>query len=225
MFHCFNILSRHAVPDAVKRKDFAKASRQDTTLEMIRKWLNGARAGDIGQYNSIKDELSVTYDDMVLRGNRLCVPKKLQATIIDIVHQGHQEMVRTKQLLRKYVWFPDIDELLRASSIALAIDFYGPMKNGKYKLIFIDEYSRYPIIKKLLENTDTLIEIFSLFGIPRQIKSDNGPPFDGFKWKEFSKEQGFRIHRITPYLLRANGLCEHYMRNLEKVKVLGDVMS
>ena len=47
-------------------------------------------------------------DGLVLRGNRICIPKSLQNQIVTLAHQGHQGIVRTKQLVRNYVWFPGI---------------------------------------------------------------------------------------------------------------------
>ena len=62
-----------------------------------------------------------------------------------------------------------------------------------------------------------LNEIFSVFGIPETVKSDNCPPFNSFKFKQFAVEQGFRHKKITPLWPRSNGMCERFMRNLGKV--------
>jgi hypothetical protein len=45
-----------------------------------------------------------------------------------------------------------------------------------------DDYSRYPIVSKVSSTsakvvTKKLEEIFTQFGIPEVVKSDNGPPF------------------------------------------------
>jgi hypothetical protein len=39
-------------------------------------------------------------------------PKNLQTRLIDIAHEGHQGIVRTKQLLREQIYFPGIDKLV-----------------------------------------------------------------------------------------------------------------
>ena len=46
---------------------------------------------------------------MVLRGDRIVVPAKLRQRMVEIAHEGHQGLVRTKQLLRAHVWFPGMD--------------------------------------------------------------------------------------------------------------------
>ena len=61
----------------------------------------------------IKDELSINSDENVLlRGTRLVIPKALQKRIVHIAHEGHQGIVKTKQLIREKVWFSGIDSLV-----------------------------------------------------------------------------------------------------------------
>ena len=72
----------------------------------------------------------------------------------------------------------------------LSIDFYGPSSNGVQLLVVIDEYSRYPIVKKVHSTAESHVlpiihEIIATFGIPRVIKSDNGPPFNGKEFERF----------------------------------------
>jgi len=58
---------------------------------------------------------------------------------------------------------------------------------------------------------------FAEYGIPSVLRTDNGPPFNGKAFREFSQRLGFKHRKITPYWPRANGQCERFMRNLEKV--------
>ena len=63
-------------------------------------------------YSNVFDELAVV-DGLVLRGERIVVPRELRETIVTIAHEGHQGIVRTKQLLRAHVWFPGIDKMVK----------------------------------------------------------------------------------------------------------------
>ena len=66
------------------------------------------------------------------------------------------------------------------------IDFYGPLPTGQYVLVVTDCYSRFPEIeilptisvKKVIPKLDN---IFARHGIPSQVTSDNGPPFQTLK--------------------------------------------
>jgi hypothetical protein len=47
---------------------------------------------------------------MLLKDTRIVIRHSLTEKIIDIAHQGHQGIVKTKALLREKVWFPGIDK-------------------------------------------------------------------------------------------------------------------
>ena len=68
---------------------------------------------DLGMkvYSILFDELAVV-DGLVLRGERIVVPRELRETMIKIALEGHQAIVRTKQLLRAHVWFPGNDKMV-----------------------------------------------------------------------------------------------------------------
>ena len=100
----------------------------------------------------------------------------MQEKILNIAHEGHQGVVRTKQLLRSCVWFPGINkkvESLINSCLAcqavdetsapntpiqmtpmpeapwtnVSIDFFGPVHPGnEYLMVLIDDFSRFPIV-------------------------------------------------------------------------------
>jgi len=57
-----------------------------------------------------KEELSVTNDGLILKGNKMIIPSKLQRRILEIAHAGHIGIVKTKALIRSKVWFSGIDE-------------------------------------------------------------------------------------------------------------------
>jgi transposase InsO family protein len=104
----------------------------------------------------------------------------------------------------------------------LSLDFYGPLNDGSYLLVLIDDYSRYRVVNKIKSTSSKIVinqlrNIFSTFGIPKIIRSDNGPPFNAFDFKHFAKNEGFKHRRIIPFWPRANGIAERFMRNLGKV--------
>jgi transposase InsO family protein len=161
-------------------------------------------------------------------------------------------IVKTKQLLRSFVWFKGLDEAVekavnkchqcqinsrpppphpnRPTEMPqcpweeVGIDFKGPLASGHYLMVLVDDHSRYPIVVKLssinFESVQKhLSQIFSMFGVPRVLKSDNGPPFQSYKFKQFAEQEGFQHRRVTPYWPQANGCCERFMKNLGKVVI------
>lgn len=111
----------------------------------------------------------------------------------------------------------------------LATDLYGPLsENGNYLFVVTDQYSRYPLVNEV-KRTDAkticnvLKEMFSTFGIPNLIKSDNGPPYNSAEFEAFSKYMGFKHQRTTPYHHRSNGQVEAFMKNLTKMRRIAKI--
>jgi transposase InsO family protein len=69
----------------------------------------------------------------------------------------------------------------------------------------MDDYSRYPEVEILKSTIPKLDKIFSAFGIPRQVKTDNGPPFNSIDFQKFANHLGFSHRKTTPYWPQANG--------------------
>ena len=56
-------------------------------------------------------------------------------------------------------------------------------------------------------------KIFRLFGYPKEIKTDNGPPFHSYLVRQFMLKNSIKHRKITPLWPRANAICERFMRN------------
>ena len=104
----------------------------------------------------------------------------------------------------------------------VAGDFYGPMEDGTYWFVNICEHSQWASVDKVRktdeEHTEKVLErLFSTFGAPVVYKSDNGSPFQSYRFAEFAKRWGFKHRRVTPEWPRANGKAESFMKKLGKV--------
>ena len=128
---------------------------------------------DLLHFHRLRNELVVTNkENTVLRGSRIVLPQPLRSRAIEIAHEGHQGLGKTKMLLREKIWFPSIDELtkqlidqcipcqangpdsrpepLQMSPLppepwhTVNVDFCGPFPTGEYLLVVIDAYSRFP---------------------------------------------------------------------------------
>ena len=65
-------------------------------------------------FRQIREELTVDCKTSIfLRGTRLIIPTGLRNRVIKLAHEGHQGLARTKALLRKYLWFPDMEQLVK----------------------------------------------------------------------------------------------------------------
>lgn len=120
-----NFVLTKAVPKAVKMEAIQRAVDKDETLQSCKRahmnnsWhkeLEKASSNvkhELSQLHKVKDELTVTSSGIILRGNRIVIPKVLRQDILKIAHEGHQGVVKTKQLIPQKVWFPGIDKKAR----------------------------------------------------------------------------------------------------------------
>jgi len=101
-------------------------------------------------------------------------------------------------------------------------DFYGPLPDGSEVLIMKDQHSKMVIAEEVKStsaaNVLPVIEkTISLIGIPAELKSDNGPPFNGQEFKDFCEIFGIDHKPVTPVAPSANGQVEAFMKNMTKI--------
>ena len=104
----------------------------------------------------------------------------------------------------------------------LVTDFYGPLPTGEYLLVVQDTYSRFPVVEILRSTMATpvieaLDRVMSLYGIPSELGSDNGPPYQSKTLEDFATYMGYYHNHKIPYAPWANGTAEHFMKNLKKL--------
>ena len=141
------------------------------------------------RYRQVRYALMVNEDgNLVLRDYQLVIPSTLQQRAVELAHERHQGMSKTKAFLRTKVWFTGADAaveeavrsckpcqanttrkskeplimsaLPRGPWLEVSIDVCGPLPTGEYLLVMVDEFSRYPIVE-LVRNTaaETVIPV------------------------------------------------------------------
>ena len=93
----------------------------------------------------------------------------------------------------------------------IALDLFE-LKGSTY-LVAVDYYSRFVEVEKLSSTTSSSVitklkSMFSRFGIPVEVISDNGPRFDSQEMMQFSEDYGFRHTTTSPHYPQSNGLAE-----------------
>ena len=108
----------------------------------------------------------------------------------------------------------------------IAIDFCGRLPTGDSLFVIVDRYSRYPLVEimkltKARQVINRLKQIFAMFGYPKRIWSDNGPPFQSREFESFVKSIGAKHRKVTPRYPQANGGIERFMRVISKALKTG----
>ena len=185
--------------NAITINELKVASREDPIIVKLHdyicsgtEWPKKNLSADIEPYYKYKDELS-TYDSFVLRGNRIVVPVELRKRVLQLAHETHQGIVRTKQFLRMRFFWPGLDHevedmvsrcplcvinqpLIHDSPLhtselpdkvwqKVSMDIFGPI-NGQYLLTMMDYFSSWPEAMFLNDiSSDSVIEKLSeVFG-------------------------------------------------------------
>ena len=189
-------LATTSTPKALKTQDIETATQSDATLQAVAEAIQkgnwhyivkrpGAGTEEFRLLERVKDELTVTASgNLILRGTRIVIPKSLQDHVVSLAHEGHQELVKTKSLLREKVWFPNIAKLveskvkscsaclvttpeckrepLQMSPLPAAqwkevsVDF-AEISNTEYLLLITDDHSRYPVVEIVTSTSATTV--------------------------------------------------------------------
>ena len=106
-----NFTAAHAVPKSMTLQEIEQATQSDQQLQAVITALKtGQWHPDVQRFYHSRSELTVTETNLLLHGTRIVMPQALRSRTLDIAHQGHQGIVKTKQLLRSKVWWPGIDK-------------------------------------------------------------------------------------------------------------------
>ena len=60
----------------------------------------------------VRDELSTDDNGLVLRSRCIVIPKALWGRVVELAHQGHQGIAKTKAKLRSKIWFLGMDKMV-----------------------------------------------------------------------------------------------------------------
>ena len=86
----------------------------------------------------------------------------------------------------------------------ITADFYGPLPTGEKLLVVTDLFSKFQIFEIMKTTSYSIVStrldnLFSLFGYPDEITTDNGPQWDSHDIKEFFKSRGIK-HGVNTVL-------------------------
>lgn len=244
---CF--IANSAVPNKMKLEEVEIESEKDTELSALRQAIKDNNFSSCSNsFKMLRNELAVV-GDLVVRGTRLVIPASLRNRVIDLGHEGHQGIVKTKERLRTKVWWPGIDkdvekrvrschqcQIVGERSVPepmtrtkfpegpwedLAVDILGPLPTGESILVCVDYYSRYYEVKVMKSTNSTKViealdNFFTTHGLPKSVRTDNGPQFVSAEFENFLKTNGIEHRHTTPLWPQANGEVERQNRTLLK---------
>lgn len=197
-------------------------------------------------FYSASAEIAVE-NGLLMRGNRIIIPKQLQREMLDKVHEGHQGITKCRERAKCSIWWPGLSKCLedlvascskcfKAQSQRAQPMIASPLPDfpwqkigtdlfewkGSTFLLVVDYYSRFIEIARLNHpNAEEVIthtkSIFARHGIPETVISDNGPQYSSKAYKEFAGDYGFHHRTSSPYYPQANGEAERAVGTIKSL--------
>ena len=104
--------------------------------------------------------------------------------------------------------------------VRIHIDFAGPFHKKMFMLI-VDAHSKWPEIIEMPCTTasktiEELRKLFSAYGLPEQVVTDNGPQFIAEEFAAFLRQNGIKHLKCTPYHPSSNGAVERLVQLFKK---------
>ena len=162
-----HLLKALQIPSALSLYEIQEESSVDPIVSKIISGLktDTLKVNPAKDYAKVIDQLSIAHG-ILLQGARMVIPPSLVKKVVHIGHEGHQGIVKTKQLLRSLVWFPNMDKLIEKhitkctscqasvntpiqepmqSTVlpnypwqCVDVDFIGPLPSGVIYLLFFN---------------------------------------------------------------------------------------
>lgn len=187
------------------------------------------------------------YEEVLCHNDRIIIPERLRRKCLEGIHIGHQGVNSCRNRARATIWWPgmsgQIKEIIESCEICiknstLTNDVFLSTElpnqpwevvgadlfelTGKTFLVVQDYYSKYPEIARLRKTRskdviNRLKDIFARHGIPKIVRTDNGPQFDSNEFKKFSKCYGFQWTSSSPHYPQSNGLAESGVKTMKRI--------
>ena len=245
-----SLLAEHLQGAPLNATQVARMTRTDSELSRVYKYVMEGWPVRVEEnlrvFYTKRNELS-TEQGCVLWGTRVIVPFKLRRAVLKEIHSGHQGIVKTKALARKYIWWPhldsDVEQICRECETCqleqkmpqqvplhpwefpgeswkrLHIDFAGPFLSSMF-MIVVDSYTKWLEVFRMSQITSQatitrLKRLFSSYGLPEQIVTDNATTFTSEEFQTFVKQNGILHTTSAPGHPATNGLAERYVQTFK----------
>ena len=128
---------------------------------------------------------------------------------------------------------PNVGSANRPVEKKISEDFAGPFPNKDMALVFWDQYSRYPVVEFVTSTSaeaviPQLTRVFTTYGIPEEVKTDNGLLFNGPNLRNMPKNKGSgteRSHRGgRRQMVTSNASCRQSKRARELLRLKGKLL-
>ncbi|XP_033109615.1 uncharacterized protein K02A2.6-like [Anneissia japonica] len=202
---------------AFTRIELEQATNNDEVCMQLKEyihngWPNGKKhiPEIIKPYSRIKDEFSI-HNDIIFRGQRVIIPAALTSKLVNLAHENHQGIVRTKQRLRDLYWWPKMDVHV-TDTITNCLTCQIADKSAKSRVAHMQpvQLPERPWQKLGIDF------VFSREGYPEELVSDNGTQLTSQEFETFLKKRNIKHRFSAVYHPEANSTVKRFNRILNE---------
>ena len=184
-------------------------------------------------------------DNLLYFDDRVYIPEVLRDKYLSICHEGHQGINKCRRRARRLFWWPGLSSdmkdyvakcntCIRNSQIKHQPMFESELPDGPWEivatdlfnfenenyLVLIDYYTRWIEAIWIPRQTASVVinalkNVFARLGVPRIVRSDNGPCYNSKEFLEFAEAYGFYSITSSPRYPESNGLAEGAVRTVK----------
>ncbi|XP_030755156.1 uncharacterized protein K02A2.6-like [Sitophilus oryzae] len=237
-------IEKHFSISEERRAQFEKAIQHDSDLSKLIEYIKNGWPkyfkmipNSLRPYWQYQNDITLS-NNLLLLKDRLIVPRTLIQDMLDLLHETHFGMTKTKQRAKEMLYWvnmnAEIEKLIRNCQIC---ERYSPKLckepmipheipnrpfkkvasdicdyGGKSYLILMDYYSKWLEIKQMKGKTsyDVINALKEIFSI-HGIPDElisDNMPYNSYECRQFAKQWNFKICTSSPHYPKSNGLAE-----------------
>ncbi|UYV82259.1 K02A2.6-like [Cordylochernes scorpioides] len=212
----------------VTAEEIGVETKKDEVLSVVKRYTQQGWPERVGEHLRpyFQRKLELTMDvECLLWGMRVILPSSLRKNMLSCLHETHSGMGKMKAVARSHFWWPNLDNQIEC--MVNGCKNYQQIRQAQVKLsgdrgwsdllIVVDSHSKWVEAIPMREITarktiEQLRRLFSAYGLPEEVVSDNGPQFTGVEMKSFFERNGVKHTLIPAYHPQSNGLAERAVK-------------
>ena len=234
------------------------ATAEDATLQRLYQvvmngWpeLRRSIPEDVRPYWNMRDEMS-TSDGLLFAGERIVIPKSMRQEMLQILHEPHMGMEKTKSRARTAIFWPGmsraIEDTVAKCSTCLHFARSNPKEpmiahdipdgpfvkvamdimsfKGRDYLVVVDYYSKFPELALLKNKTsECVIAHVKSISARHGIPEEivaDNQPFGSYAFRQFAKSWSIKVTTSSPTYAQSNGQAERAVQTLKSLLTKAD---
>ena len=197
----------------------------------------GSLGGELQKLYNSRNLLTVC-NELIMYGSRMYIPAALRISYLQRCHEGHQAVSKFRERAKRMFWWPTInpdigeymsscERCIKAGVIVHQPCVINPIPvtpwaevgtdvfafEGDLYLVLVDYCSKWIEALRIPLQTSTVVidamkMMFAHLGVPKRVRSDNGPCYASSEFQAFAENWRFVHVTSSPRYPQSNGLAE-----------------